>query len=128
MLTPHLASWHDLDEFVNNEIAKDDFRWKIILDHPFTLNSIDKLLENNFDITLFDGKERQYGYYLGGPAFTRPGILLNKQLTNYTRDLTLFHELGHAWYDQSVKFPFPDCFNPPEERHIRNGAIIEWLY
>ena len=127
MIEPHQALWQDLNVFVKKSIAKDDFRWQIIKEHPFNLDSIDQLLEKNFNITLFKEKENQYGYYLGGPAFLRPGILLNQRLINYPRDLTLFHELGHAWYDHTANFPFPDLWSPLEERHIRNGAIIEWL-
>ncbi len=128
MLEPHLASWRDLDEFVNNSFAENDFHREIIRRHPFTIESINYLCRKGLEVGTGNLSIGFNGSYIPASENNRSHIFLNSRLKEYARDISLFHELGHAWYDQSAKFPFPDsALSQKEERHIRNGAIIEWL-
>lgn len=128
MNNPPIAkmSWEELDSFVHQELSTQDFRWDLLRDYPFTEKVAAIFLRSQIRLILADSLNQLDGFYLPREKDTKSMIFLNAELREYRRDLTLFHELGHAWYHFAADYDFPDSNSSFIDRDCINGAIIEW--
>ncbi len=122
------ASWQDLEteiDEIKSLYGKYDDRWKIIEKHPLTTREIYQLKEEGLELKFYHFSSL-IGQYHKTPREKHGEIWINANLERYARDVTLFHELGHAWFDARTGYCFPDKLGQHPQAES-NQVIIEWL-
>ena len=123
------ASWQNLENEINemkkSRYAQYDDRWKIIEKHPLTTRGIYQLKEEGLELKVYHFSSL-IGQYHKTPREKHGEIWINANLEAYPRDVTLFHELGHAWFDSTMGYCVPDKLGQHPQAES-NGVIIEWL-
>ncbi|MBI5797899.1 hypothetical protein HZA98_03275 [Candidatus Woesearchaeota archaeon] len=114
-------SWRELTDFVKEDRRYAGQLYRMFEKKPFTLGSLHlhntkRIMELRFE----DIKD--YGNLIFSGS--KDTITLRSGLLPFQRDVTLFHELMHAWY-----YPYLNDFYSGEAhaRALRNGARTEWL-
>ncbi len=129
-MTIDQTSWQELDSRVNemkqSPYAKYDERWKIISEHSLTPRGIYQLHEEGLEVVKLYHSPSFIGTYHKTPREKHGEIWINAHLEAYARDVTLFHELGHAWFDARTGYYFPDLVGQHPQAES-NQIIIEWL-
>src|SRR3989344_8163425 len=123
---PARMSWEELDSFVRQELDTHDFRLDLLRDYPLTERVAAIFLRSQITLIVAESLDKLDGFYLPREKDKKDRIFLNAKLQEYHRDLTLFHELGHAWYHFTADYSFPDCNFSFIDSEFINGAIIEW--
>ncbi len=125
----NLVNWRELEAYVNDlkksPYVKYDNRWEIIGKYPLTTGGIYQLQSEGLKLEFYRFSSTM-GMYRKSPREKCGEIWINANLEGYARDVTLFHELGHAWFDFKAGYCFPDLLGRHPEAES-NQAIIEWL-
>ncbi len=128
-MTVDQASWQELESLVTemkqSSHAKYDDRWEIISDHPLTPRGIYQLHQEGLELNFYRISST-IGTYYKTPREKHGEIWINANLERYARDVTLFHEVGHAWFDSITGYCFPDQVGQHPQAES-NQIIIEWL-
>lgn len=123
-------SWEELNTYVSILLRRVPYMdiwgtprfdrdiWRRIILEPFNPDSIDRLTRQGWKVVLDDLESD--GYAL--PRVRE--ILLNRRLGLYQRDLTLFHELMHAWFGDELGGKNHVMDHKLAEE---SEAIAEWL-
>ena len=123
---PARMSWEELDSFVRQELDTHDFRLDLLREYPFTESVAAIFLKSQITLIVAESLDKLDGFYLPREKDKKYRIFLNAKLREYNRDLTLFQELGHAWYHFVANYDFPDSNSSFIGRDFINGVIIEW--
>lgn len=114
-------SWKELQGFVEEDKRYAGWLYHLFERRPFTKESLGVLSRRRIMELRFEDIEDygNLGFFEG-----RDIITLRNGLDPFQRDVTLFHELMHAWY-----YPYLDdfCSKEDDARALRNGARTEWL-
>src|SRR3989344_4663579 len=103
-----------VDEIRHKYWAKNIFH--LIEKLPIDEESVNILIEEGWYV-------RHESFRYGSCHHKLKRINLNLNLKPYDRDLTLFHEIGHAWYGEELNDGPREFHNHGREKCI----IIEWL-
>ncbi len=116
------ATWFDLKNFVQQDRRYVGRLYKRFEQRPFTSESFEELKERGIEIKFVSTKD-----YLGQVEIFPNGssiILMKEGIFGFERDVTIFHELMHVWYDPMLD-DSPNLKN--EQRCLSNEARTEWL-
>ena len=115
MLKPEYYTFSELEtEFYrirNNYPARNI--WNLIKEFPIDNGAINILVNMGWKVTP--------GYYRSLCVPSKREIFLEKDLEPYQRDLTLFHEITHAWYEDDASD------SPLSHYAYENRVIAEYL-
>ena len=116
------ATWAELQLFVRQDQKYVGRLYKRFRERPFTFLAFEELQTRG--ITL---QHKALEHCVGEVEISSEGscvISMHKDLVGYQRDVTLFHELMHVWYNPLLN-DSPDLRN--EQRRLSNAARTEWL-